>query len=64
MQMFELTSYSHVPLFVDSHPKFTCPKQSVSKTPPLHGAEVRGTGSQAGGGRGGGGGAVHAKDSG
>ena len=40
MQIFELTSYSHVALFVDSHPKFTCPKQSVSKTPPLHGAEV------------------------
>ena len=39
MQIFELTYYNHVALFVDSHPKFTCPKQSVSKTPPLHGAE-------------------------
>ena len=43
MQIFELTYYNHVALFVDSHPKFTCPKQSVSKTPPLHGAEVRET---------------------
>ena len=41
MQIFELTPYSHLGMFVDSHPKFTCPKQSVSKTPPLHGAEVR-----------------------
>ena len=41
MQIFELTDYNYVALFVDSHPKFTCPKQSVSKTPPLHGAEVR-----------------------
>ena len=41
MQIFELTHYNHVALFVDSHPKFTCQKQSVSKTPPLHGAEVR-----------------------
>ena len=39
MQIFELTPYSHVALFVDSHVKFTCPKQSVSKTPPLHGAQ-------------------------
>ena len=46
MQIFELTNYSHVGLFVDSHPKFTCPKQSVSKTPPLHGAEVRKIGAQ------------------
>ena len=41
MQIFELTNYNHVQSSVHSHVKFTCPKQSVSKTPPLHGAEVR-----------------------
>jgi len=30
MQILELTRCSHVGLFVDSHPEFTCPKQSIS----------------------------------
>ena len=41
MQIFELTHCDQVQSSVHSHVKFTCPKQSISKTPPLHGAEVR-----------------------
>ena len=41
MQIFELTYYSHVGLFVDSHPKCTCQTQKISVSCRLHGAEVR-----------------------
>jgi len=40
MQILELTSCSHVELFVDSHPKFTCQTQKISVSCRLHGAEV------------------------
>ena len=30
LQILELTPCSHVGLFVDSHPKFTCQKHSIS----------------------------------
>ena len=30
LQILELTNCTYVRLFVDSHPKFTCPKQSIS----------------------------------
>jgi len=39
MQILELTSCSHVELFVDSHPKFTCQTQKISVSCRLHGAE-------------------------